>query len=79
MQNAGRGNRINTTEPLIGALIVMDAVSSIESVRKGCEFKQQRASVFRDDYIDSIFLLGKCYATTEAQFKVLTQAVEQLK
>ena len=42
IQNAGRSNRVDHNAPLIGALITTSSVTSIESVKQGCEYEQQR-------------------------------------
>jgi Lhr-like helicase len=42
VQNAGRANRVDPTADLTGALITTEAVADIDSVKKGCEYEQQR-------------------------------------
>ena len=42
VQNAGRSNRVDPAATLVGALITTAAVFDRESLKQGCEFKQQR-------------------------------------
>ena len=51
VQNVGRSNRVDVNAPLIGALVTTSFVSDIESVKKGCEYEQQRTKLFRTDYL----------------------------
>jgi ATP-dependent helicase YprA (DUF1998 family) len=42
VQNAGRSNRIDPNAALVGALITTEPILTIDAVKQGCEYEQQR-------------------------------------
>ena len=60
MQNAGRANRIDPNATLSGAFINNSNVNTIDDVRIGCEYEQQRDSLLNSDYLKSILALEAC-------------------
>jgi hypothetical protein len=42
IQNTGRGNRVDSTAPLVGAFITDKLIFDIAALKIGCEYKQQR-------------------------------------
>jgi hypothetical protein len=65
IQNAGRSNRIDPAAHLIGALVTTAFVSDIASVKQGCEYEQQKQSLFKEDYLKCLELLEVCNPKTQ--------------
>jgi hypothetical protein len=42
IQNTGRGNRVDSMAPLVGAFITDKLIFDIAALKIGCEYKQQR-------------------------------------
>ena len=72
MQNAGRANRIDPNATLSGAFINNSNVNTIDDVRIGCEYEQQRDSLLNSDYLKSILALEACC-------KVITKLILLIK
>jgi hypothetical protein len=65
VQNAGRSNRVDPNAALIGALVTTSQVTTMESVKQGCEYEESQQTTFNEHYLGSLELLEACKPTTE--------------
>ena len=78
VQNAGRGDRVDPTAPLTGALICTNPILTIDAVKQGCEFLQARDKLFRSDYLQCLEMLEVC-CVVDSNLLTFKQAVQLFK
>jgi hypothetical protein len=66
---------MDSNAALVGALITTEPILTIEAVKQGCEYEQQRQKLFRTDYLQSLEML-ECCAAISTSVATFTNALE---